>query len=775
MIQEKKVQERIKRFLKFFLGFPLTIVSLFFILRFVYSGKDEILSQITNFNILPFSLGILFLIIFFFLGSYTWKYLLANEGYDVGIRESTYNLATADIRRYIPGKILSYVSRVYNFKQLNVPEKVVVKLILYEIILFIIASSLISIPASLYFFPKLASPILGGAVVLMTLAAVFFKKIKTNLNLLEIPFWLNIVSWVFYGLGNYLVATSFVYIDPSKILHISSFFVASWLAGYIVLIVPMGLGIREGVTTLGLSSLMPVAPAASIALITRITLVLSELLFLVLSFIFYKLVMIKHKVKNHILILWVSIVSYISYFTYYSFEKHANFFTGRFDLGNMDQTVWNTLNGRIFQMTNPDGMETISRLAFHADFILVLLAPFYLIWEDPRMLLLIQAVVLGIGSYFVYLIAHRVIKSTTIATIMGISYLLNPFVQKQNLFDFHAIVLSTTFLLAAFYFMLGKRYKLFLLSLALAMLTKENIFLIASVFGLYLTFKTKDKRWLILTIGGIASFYFLIDKLIPLARGSQHFATEYFQEFGNSPVEILINLASNPFKTLSSLFAASNLPYIYKLFIPVGFLSFLSPLALLFAFSDLAINLLSKNENLRTLTFHYGATIIPFVYISAIFAIEKVLRLKLKLVSQKSISYFLIIFAIYGTYQYGVLPGAKNPSLEIYDNYLPQRQDIKKFLENIPQNLSVASTNNLGAHLSHREKIYTIPIGVEGADVVLFLLNDKYASPSLSEQMELARNLQNNTAYIELYKTGDFIAFAKRSAARRIPNAQLSP
>src|ERR1051325_610728 len=77
---------------------------------------------------------------------------------------------------------------------------------------------------------------------------------------------------------------------------------------------------------------------------------------------------------------------YSIYFTLASFLRYINYYTGRFDLGNMSQTVWNTVHGNFFILTNPNGTSEISRLAFHADFILVLLAPFYLIWEDPRML-----------------------------------------------------------------------------------------------------------------------------------------------------------------------------------------------------------------------------------------------------------------------------------------------------------------------------------------------------------------------------------------------------
>src|ERR1035437_3532889 len=140
------------------------------------------------------------------------------------------------------------------------------------------------------------------------------------------------------------------------------------------------------------------------------------------------------------ILLGLFILIYILYFTAASFLRYDNFFTGRFDLGNMDQTVWNTIHGRIFQITDPNGTNIISRLSFHADFILVLISPLYLIWSNPEMLLLLQTVVLAFGAIFVFLIAKSIIKDKTIALTISAVYLLNPSLQFTNLYDFNPVV-----------------------------------------------------------------------------------------------------------------------------------------------------------------------------------------------------------------------------------------------------------------------------------------------------------------------------------------------
>ena len=197
------------------------------------------------------------------------------------------------------------------------------------------------------------------------------------------------------------------------------------------------------------------------------------------------------KQRKHLLILFISIASYIFYFTIVTFLKHDNFYTGRFDLGNMDQTVWNTIHGRIFQITDSNGTEITSRLAFHADFILILLSPLYLIWESPKMLIFIQTLVLSLGAVFVYLISKEVLKNKNISLVFALYFLINPAVNFTNLYDFHPVTLATTFLLGAFYFLIKRKHFWMTIFLLLAGISKEQVWIIVFLFGLYIIFKQK--------------------------------------------------------------------------------------------------------------------------------------------------------------------------------------------------------------------------------------------------------------------------------------------
>ena len=89
-------------------------------------------------------------------------------------------------------------------------------------------------------------------------------------------------------------------------------------------------------------------------------------------------------------LLWAAIAAYATGFTALSILRHRSFETGRFDLGNMVQAVWSTAHGHPLRVTDVHG-DQISRLAAHADPILVAFAPLWWIWPSPSALLVAQA------------------------------------------------------------------------------------------------------------------------------------------------------------------------------------------------------------------------------------------------------------------------------------------------------------------------------------------------------------------------------------------------
>ncbi len=196
-----------------------------------------------------------------------------------------------------------------------------------------------------------------------------------------------------------------------------------------------------------------------------------------------------------------------------------------------------------------------------------------------------------------------------------------------------------------------------------------------------------------------------------------------------------------------------------QLFAPVGYLALLSPLYLLFASGDLIIDFLSSNPQLHQIYYQYTATITPFIFIATIFGIKRLLRL-FPQIPRVAIALYLIIFTLITAYLYGPLPGAKEPNLAMYVKPLPQAKMIDNYLRMLPESYSISASNNLGSHLSHREKIYTIPIGVDKADIVA-LLTDPTTQGADSTSQKLAQRLRNDPNYLTFYNFDGFFVFKK--------------
>src|SRR5438093_9898911 len=76
--------------------------------------------------------------------------------------------------------------------------------------------------------------------------------------------------------------------------------------------------------------------------------------------------------------------------------RHDRFASNGVDLGIFDQLVWGYSRGQIVPNT-VRGFQNLLGDHFHP--ILVLLGPFYWIWEDVRMLLLLQGVFLAAACF----------------------------------------------------------------------------------------------------------------------------------------------------------------------------------------------------------------------------------------------------------------------------------------------------------------------------------------------------------------------------------------
>lgn len=726
--------KRYKKILRSFLGIPVTVLSFLFIGKVFLDNRNVIFHALITLNPLLFLLGISFFAIFFAIKSFVWLEILKKRGFEPPKRSTLFYYSFSEVKRYIPGSIFAFMGRMEALSS-HIPKKETLKGIGIEAVLLALSALVICIPAISYPLFKAreqgslssTAPIVVGVLISLAVGTFIYSKFrKTILTYFE-SFLLFLLAWLFYALGCFFIAISITYVYPNNIIFILSFFVLSWLAGYLLFITPMGLGIRELIATGSLSLFLPVSFASTIAILTRVGMILGELSYLAFTYLFYKLKSSSKilKINPYLAIVVFCSFLYFIYFTSYTIIRHDMYISGRFDLGNMTQTVWNTAHGNFFMLTNPDGVEQISRLADHSDIILVLFSPLYLIWSDPKVLLIVQTFALAMGGIIVYFLAKEILKNDKLSLILSLSFYLNFWVQEQNIFDFHPVSVATTLLLATFYFLIKKRYILFSIFLLLSVMTKENVFLVASFFGLYLMLKERKLvTGTLLTVVPTIIFFYLIAKAIPDARGQAHFALSYYTYLGGTTQGIVKNLFFKPQIAFSHLFSLSTIKYMHELLVPTGYLSLLSPFYLIFTLPELAIYLLSDNSGLRSHDYHYGAIIIPFIYISTIYGVKKLLQKLNNPIASKYVFYYILASLLLSVYLYSPLPGMLSADYTPYNT--TNGATLNTYLSLIPSNASVSASNNIGGHLSHRKEIYVVPFAMTTSEYIVLYGEKKW-------------------------------------------------
>lgn len=329
----------------------------------------------------------------------------------------------------------------------------------------------------------------------------------------------------------------------------------------------------------------------------------------------------KYKVE---FLLAVCVIGYILLFSFLAIRRYKTLDSHYYDLGIMNQVVYNTYKGHFLEMTNQDLLANVSRLAIHFDPILALFAPIYFLYAGPEVLIIGQTIIIAVAAIALYLIADDILKNKIGSLLIALLYLLYFPVQRATLFDFHAVTLATSFLLYAIYFIRKKKEYISLLFVILSLLTKEHVGLVTCLFGLYSIIFLKEKRYGIAVCALSLIFFFsTVFFIIPQSRQATHFAVRYFEDIGDSPGKVLIGLIKNPTLILKYLTQKGNLMYLVRIFFPhIIFLVF-APFVTLIAAPEVLINTISVNDNMRSIYFHYNSLIVPFLFYGLIIGISR--------------------------------------------------------------------------------------------------------------------------------------------------------
>lgn len=283
--------------LKKILGVVIILVFFYFIGKSLFNNWHSIIEAKLHFQAHYLLLSYLFMFATFSLVAFTWQKNLAMLNEHISLSTALRINAMAVLPKYAPGKVWGIIGKVYLAKKENISEHNCIITISLETILFLLGGIILflisgasivkgQIPFIYYLLVIPICLIIIHPTILIRITNFFLKLFKrpiidVTLSYLQILMLLLLysLSWILQGIGVFLLINSFYPIGIKTIFVISGLHAFSWVVGFISIITPAGLGVKEGIFSYFLALLMPAGIALIASLLVRIWGTIGELLY----------------------------------------------------------------------------------------------------------------------------------------------------------------------------------------------------------------------------------------------------------------------------------------------------------------------------------------------------------------------------------------------------------------------------------------------------------------------------------------------------------------
>ncbi len=268
----------------------------------VWAVVKNLDSLISSLSLLPWYVAVfavVLAIVYVFFTMWSWKVILKDLGSDIDWNTATQLFGVSQIGKYIPGGVWNIVAAAEIGRDHDIPARRSVTAMTVAVLISLLSgtgigvitvlstSVSIQIPTWLIVALLMFLVILLMPPVLNRLIELGFKLLKrpapeshltfSGLGLATI---LAIVAWIISGAQIWILACGFG-VSPSVdslALSVGSYALA-WVAGFLVVFVPAGTGIRESVLGIFFVSVLSSGGVLAVVLISRIAMTIADLVF----------------------------------------------------------------------------------------------------------------------------------------------------------------------------------------------------------------------------------------------------------------------------------------------------------------------------------------------------------------------------------------------------------------------------------------------------------------------------------------------------------------
>ncbi len=249
-------------------------------------------------RLLPFVLSLLGISLIFLVNTQIWRMVvLAIGGVSIRPWRAAYVWFISNLGRYLPGKVwqiagMAVMARAEGLSAMDAAASSVLNQVLLLLAgsvvgLALFPASLAGRFESLLQWTWLAAPLLlvflhpGLLNRLLDLAARLAGKppVSSRLRFRDLLVWfiLNVLVWLGYGLCFHWFIRSLIPGVELSWTESTGIYAVGYIIGFLVVVAPGGIGVREGMFTVLLTASLGSVAATVVALISRIWLTLAEL------------------------------------------------------------------------------------------------------------------------------------------------------------------------------------------------------------------------------------------------------------------------------------------------------------------------------------------------------------------------------------------------------------------------------------------------------------------------------------------------------------------
>lgn len=405
------------------------------------------------------------------------------------------------------------------------------------------------------------------------------------------------------------------------------------------------------------------------------------------------------------------------YFTLYMFNFY-NFRAGGTDLLTFSQSLWNLAQGDTPFLSH----QQTHLLRDHFSPIWYLLVHVFKLLPYNELIVASTVGAVSSVAIFIYLISRQFIKSEWLALALAVSYLLNPYVQYSQLAAGHADSYAALLIMASLFFIIKEKWYWLAITMALALICKEDVGLYFIGVGAYIYFY-KKKRWhgAVTALIGLVYSVTVVKWVMPLfGPDTLNLLDRYFGELGTSHEEILRNILLKPWILITPFLNWEKVFSLFYILSQTGWVVVLSGWAVL----PLAISLGFRSVTNYTAMYnywdHYFLMAAPFYYFASIAGVHALLdQAKLQWLKNKitplskitpvSAALFILLFGLLINLERGqnILSRKFDP---VQFTISEHNQIGNRLIRLIPEGAPVLVMEPLASRFSFRKETHVISV-----------------------------------------------------------------